>query len=1148
VSTTFTAASQRDRRDHVRRAAPPITHQGLLLVTTLVAVMAVGLSYAGRVRSSTPAAGTRVVNLNTVTDVKSLDAALATVFPDGADRRFAATHLLTYLESLRTDDRQVPNVGAIMGATVSSGAVTQSASPLYKDRLRRAVERADTQDRERPATIALFTADDLSAIKPGLVVRTRQAFRTMTLRWGALYLAAIWLVVLAWRIRAPGGDVVLLGAVHVLTAIGFAVVLSRADPLRDTALFVRYVQGVLVGCTGLALVSLIDFRRTALAAFTYVPLAGALLLSVLLLLFGSGPGGSNAKVNLGPIQPVEGIRLLLGLFLAGYFARRWELLRQTRGRTFRDITLPSWLHLPRVDYLLPVTVGVGVALLFFFLQKDLGPALFVSCVFLATYAIARDGFRLAAIGLGVLVAGFYAGYALNVSSTLSARVNMWHSAWDNVARGGDQIAQAIWALSTGGVFGAGLGLGDTRYVPAGHTDLPLAAIGEELGFVGLLCVGGAFALIGWRGFTTAMRASSDYAFFLATILTLFLIFPALLMAAGMLGVAPLTGVVTPFVSYGGSAMLANCVAIGILSAIGASDGAGRAAETPLANPFYRGVRALVGTIAVAAAALIVVLLNVQVLRADRYAVKPHLGMQADGVRRYQYNPRIMDVIAQIPRGSVFDRSGLPLATSDRAVAERAEADYKKRGIDVWPCTPSVESGFSRMTSVESGFSRIKSDERCYPLGASAFHLLGDVSNRRNWGAGNSSYVERDLQDRLRGFDDHAAAVSVVSRDGRPAPTLLRDYTELLPLLRHRRQPDHATFKAFRTRTRDVTLTVDAPFQVRVARILGKYASRTPTGRAAAVVIDPATGGILASVSYPLPSGGWPSPVAKAPADKEGRPDDEGGGETDANFDRARYGLYAPGSTFKLVTAAAALRLDPGSWNSRYMCTRQDDGRVGARVQGYGVIRDDLLDTHPHGSIAMHDAIVQSCNAYFAQLAVRLGPRPLLDTAALAGISTARDDSAARLGATLPQAGYGQGDVVTTPLRMARVASAIANGGLLRDPLIATGAAAPGKTREPQRLLSPHGSRLLGDALRDAVLSGTGRSISGHPWRIAGKTGTAENSNAPSHAWFIGFAPHGRAEKKIAFAVLFEHAGYGGSIAAPAAGEIVSAAAASGLVQ
>ena len=154
---------------------------------------------------------------------------------------------------------------------------------------------------------------------------------------------------------------------------------------------------------------------------------------------------------------------------------------------------------------------------------------------------------------------------------------------------------------------------------------------------------------------------------------------------------------------------------------------------------------------------------------------------------------------------------------------------------------------------------------------------------------------------------------------------------------------------------------------------------------------------------------------------------EAGEAGEAVFDRARYGLYAPGSTFKLVTAAAALRLDSSNWNDSFMCTRQDHGRVGARVSGFGVVRDDLRDDHPHGSLAMHDAIVQSCNAYFAQLAVRLGPQPLLDTATLVGVSIARDNSVSRVRATLAHAAYGQGDVVATPLRMARVAAAIAMG-------------------------------------------------------------------------------------------------------------------------
>jgi cell division protein FtsI/penicillin-binding protein 2 len=85
-------------------------------------------------------------------------------------------------------------------------------------------------------------------------------------------------------------------------------------------------------------------------------------------------------------------------------------------------------------------------------------------------------------------------------------------------------------------------------------------------------------------------------------------------------------------------------------------------------------------------------------------------------------------------------------------------------------------------------------------------------------------------------------------------------------------------------------------------------------------------------------------------------------------------------------------------------------------------------------------------------------------------------------------------------------------------------------------------------LRDSVLNGTGRSLRGHPWRIAGKTGTAEVHGAPSHAWFVGYAPYGPAERRVALAVIIENAGYGGVAAAPAVGEIVNAAAASGLVK
>ena len=193
---------------------------------------------------------------------------------------------------------------------------------------------------------------------------------------------------------------------------------------------------------------------------------------------------------------------------------------------------------------------------------------------------------------------------------------------------------------------------------------------------------------------------------------------------------------------------------------------------------------------------------------------------------------------------------------------------------------------------------------------------------------------------------------------------------------------------------------------------------------------------------------------------------------------------------------------------------------------------------------MHDGMVQSCNAYYAQLAMSVGPKALLETANLLGISVVRDDSAVRLRNSLPQAGYGQGEVIATPLRMARVAAAIASKGVLREPGVDGRSAAAAR---PQELLPPAAAALLSQYLRDAVLTGTGRSLRSHPSRIAGKTGTAEVSGAQSHAWFVGFAPYGPAARRIAFAVIVENAGYGGSAAAPAAGEIVTAAAASGLI-
>lgn len=264
------------------------------------------------------------------------------------------------------------------------------------------------------------------------------------------------------------------------------------------------------------------------------------------------------------------------------------------------------------------------------------------------------------------------------------------------------------------------------------------------------------------------------------------------------------------------------------------------------------------------------------------------------------------------------------------------------------------------------------------------------------------------------------------------------------------------------------------------------------------------------------------------------------------MDRARYGAYPPGSTFKLLVALAALR--DGRDGLKYTCSRLPGGRVGAQIAGWTrPVRDDVLDTHPHGSINMHDGLVHSCNAYFAQLAVGLGPAPLASLADRVKIQlTADGSSLQKIRDTLPQIGYGQGQVVASPLRMAALAGAVAADGRFRAPYVDDAT----RVSKVESIVDPDAARRLGSYMRDVVLQGTARSLKNHPVPIAGKTGTAEVSRRDSHGWFVGFAPYGPStavKKRIAFAIVIEHAGYGGITAAPAAGEIVSAALASGVI-
>jgi cell division protein FtsI/penicillin-binding protein 2 len=292
-------------------------------------------------------------------------------------------------------------------------------------------------------------------------------------------------------------------------------------------------------------------------------------------------------------------------------------------------------------------------------------------------------------------------------------------------------------------------------------------------------------------------------------------------------------------------------------------------------------------------------------------------------------------------------------------------------------------------------------------------------------------------------------------------------------------------------------------------------------------MDPKSGDVLALVSEP-------------------EPDASAQSTNDALFDRVRYGLYPPGSTFKLVTAMAALRVDPRLENQSFSCRRLADGRVGAVIPGWRKrIRDDVGDS-AHGTLTMARAITVSCNAYFAQLGVAcVGAKALSETAKLLDIPAGNIPD---IQAALPFASYGQGPVLVSPFKMARVAATIANGGEMAEGRWATDASNT-RTDAPRRILDPELAAFLAHAMRSVVLEGTARrAMKGLAMSVAGKTGTAQLDEGLPHAWFAGFAPYdGDRSRSVAFAVLVEHGGYGGSTAAPIARQVVEAAAELGLI-
>ncbi|NNF08001.1 MAG: FtsW/RodA/SpoVE family cell cycle protein, partial [Candidatus Eisenbacteria bacterium] len=641
MTVTRSTYEQRQQKRGASRAPSPRARMrplelGLLGVVTLVLILG---AFMTQRRSLEPYGNqTGLVHINEADSVSQWLPLFASL-PTPEDRNFAARQARQH----RMEHGAYENLNALGRLQVSVLEIDQNSGLAgYQNRLRVA-RQAKPKDANAIESLALLSASELRDVSMRGMVRSVGEFRsTFWLSFLGL-VGAFLLVHLLWVVRGFEGDSWILPLLLSLCGIGFLVTTGLQDPLQDQLRLTRFAWGVMAGLGLLAVGSQFNLEMRAVRKSGGVAFAAAIGLALLLVTLGSGPGQSDAKVNLFGFQPIELIKVLATLFFAAYFADRWEFLREIREQRVSALNRFHWLSLPRLEYFLPPVLAVLVILTFFFMQRDLGPALTLSLVFFLLYGVARGRFTMLVLGLGAIVAAFGLGYALRFPATVSSRVGMWLSPWQSSSSLGDHLAKAWWSLSSGGLTGVGIGRGSPEIVPAAHTDMVLVAIGEELGWFGFLVVTLLFSALLYRLFKACRTAKGPFSFFLATGLTLLLAIQFCIIAGGVLGLMPLSGVVTPFLSYGRTSMLINLATVGLLLSVSASPGLVRSVQ--IFRPALNRIGAVLGI------AMIVIVGRagaIQVVQQSKYMGEPCLVEQADDVRRFTYNPRLRSLARLIP--------------------------------------------------------------------------------------------------------------------------------------------------------------------------------------------------------------------------------------------------------------------------------------------------------------------------------------------------------------------------------------------------------------------------------------------------------------------------------------------------------------------
>ena len=381
--------------------------------------------------------------------------------------------------------------------------------------------------------------------------------------YAAVFAGALVLAHLAVTLITPDADQLLLPVTAMLCAVGLLFV-ARLEPAFATKQVTWY--GIGVGALVAVLIFLPDPQ--VLRAYKYLAASVGLGLMLVTAVAGREVNGSRLWLGAGgfSFQVTEAMKVLLVIFLAGYLADRRMLLAAVtrRWRTFR---------VPALPYLIPLGVIWALTFLVLIWQRDLGAVLLLAGVtLLMLYAATkRAGFVL----LGVVLVVLNVFLAYHQFDYVRGRIDVWLHPLSQTEGAGYQMAQALYALAHGGVLGAGIGRGFPEYIPAVHTDFVFAAIGEELGAAGAFGVLGLYILLVARGLRITLLQLTDFGTLLALGCTGILALQCLVIIAGNLALIPITGITLPFVSYGGSSILANFVMLAILLRLSAMAPRGR---------------------------------------------------------------------------------------------------------------------------------------------------------------------------------------------------------------------------------------------------------------------------------------------------------------------------------------------------------------------------------------------------------------------------------------------------------------------------------------------------------------------------------------------------------------------------------------------